>query len=263
MTHHRRLLEERRMSYRTKLRAIDPNGTGLLVVCPACGMKSWILLPDKNDYFQGELQICCPVACGHYSSISDFSPNASLPNLSFDKDFICLRDRTQVKTFGVINRCPVCAIENPREVMNSCADRVLASTSSLPNDLENQLGSLVNTFDGVMRRCNQIAVQNAALLKISHPSVKSFQDAETAQKTLFSFLDISICVQDWPKFLETFQKRHLFSHSLGVIDQKYVTKTGASPSFIGRKIDLSKQQIDQFANDCKAIVSGYFGRFLS
>jgi hypothetical protein len=263
MTDYRRLLEERRMSYQTKLRAIDPYETGLVVVCPACRIESWILLSDENDYFQGALQICCPAACGHYSSISDFSPHASLPNLSFDEDFICPRDKTRFKTFGAIHRCPVCAIENPREVMNNCADRVLASTSTLPNDLADQLGSLVSTFDGVMRQCNRIALQNAAHLNTSHPRVKSFQDAATAQQTLASVLDISKYVQDWPKFLETFQKRHSLSHSLGVIDQKYIEKTGISPSQIGRKIQLSKQQIDQFANDCKAIVRGYFGHFLS
>ncbi len=251
------------MLYQTILRKMDPNNVGLNVVCPTCGTESWILLPQENSYFREELQICCPAACGHYSSIKNFSPLASPANRAFDQEFICPRDNTEFKTYGAINRCPVCAIENPREVMNTCADRVLASTSIQSDDLSEMLGSLVSTFDGVMRQCNIIAIQNAASLHSSHPRVRSFQDVATAQQTLASLLDISKYVLSWPQFLETFQKRHALSHNLGVIDHKYVDKTGVSTSQVGKKVQLSKQEIDQFANDCKGIVRGYFAHFLS
>lgn len=262
MTVFRNFLEERKRRYLTELRAIDPDGMGIFLLCPACKLESWVLLPSENIYFIDTLDICCPAACGHYASLNDFSPCASGEIIDFDEEHICPIDKAKFRTFGVIHRCPVCAIENPREVMNACADRVLASTSSKFSDLADQLSSLVSTFDGVMRRSNRIAQKNASLFGNTHPHIKSFQDAATAQKILAPLLDISVHAKDWQEFMENFQKRHSLSHSLGIIDKKYVDKTAASPLMIGRKIGLSKSQVDQFAEDCKAIVRVYFGYFL-
>lgn len=263
MKDYRQILKDRKTIYLETLRNIDPEGTGIFVDCPACGGESWILFPEENYSFQEELRICCPAACGHYSLLTDFSPSSLNRQTVFDGEHFCSRDKTRFKTFGAIHRCPVCAIENPREVMNSCANRVLSSTSTCREDLAAQLGSLVSTFDGVMRQCNRIAQQNAAHLNHTHPNVKSFQDAASAQKTLTPLFDMSKRVKDWPIFLETLHKRHALSHNLGVIDKKYVDKTGVSPSQIGRRIQLSRSQVEQFARDCKSIVGSYFGHFLS
>lgn len=263
MNHFLKLMEEQSSLYRAKVNAIDPDRIGLMVQCPACSTESWVLLPQENVYFIEQLSISCPAACGHYSDIDDFSPRPSRPYPELDTDYICRRDETHFRTSGVIHRCPLCAIENPREIMNECALRVLASTSLQPNELADQLGSLVATFDGVMRQCNRIAQQNSAAMQSSHPRVRSFQDVASARQALSCVIDISKLVKNWSQFNEMFQKRHALSHNLGVIDQKFVDKAGVDAALIGRKVRLSKTEIDQFARDCQAIVRGYFGHFLS
>ena len=258
------MLNENQKAYREQLDSLDPARIGLSLSCPGCSMKSWLLLPEKSRYaHEPNVRITCPAACGHYADIHEFAPLASAPDDSFDIAHDCVRDGAKFRTFGTIYRCPVCAIENPREVMNSCAQRVLASSANDISDLSNELGSLVGTFDGVMRQTNRIACQNASASGLIHPIVRSFQDIASARNTLDGVIDISKLVRDWSQFNETFQKRHALSHSLGVIDQKYLNKTGVASTQLGRKVQLTRDQVNQFAADCQAIVTSYFGRFLS
>ena len=40
-----------------------------------------------------------------------------------------------------------------------------------------------------------------------------------------------------------FQKRHLVAHTMGVVDQDYITKTGDIQAFVGRKISIGVDEV--------------------
>lgn len=251
-------------AYLAELDAIDPLRTGMKISCPNCQQTSWIKLSRNRHYLQPPIKICCPHACGFFGDLHSFGAHAQNPPADLDIQEICRRDGTEFNTSGKIFRCPVCAIENPREIMIYFVNRVkLISESATQEDLSEKLGSLVSVFDGVMRASNKIACENAVRLGHSHPEIGSFQDIYRVQTKLLQYLDLSACVNNWSNFVTTFQKRHAFSHTLGVADEKFIAKTGVDASLKGRALKLTRAEVIEFAEDCEKIVKRYFAMFLS
>ena len=75
----------------------------------------------------------------------------------------------------------------------------------------------------------------------------SFQNLEGAKTTfLDSFgMDLSaeVAPEEWRTAAIGFQKRHLVTHKLGVVDQEYITKTGDTRAVVGRKIGISAEEV--------------------
>lgn len=253
--------------YLSELRSMDPNGSGVAIVCPDCGASSWIRLSEKR-YSHNPISISCPAVCGAHYHIASFSPIAtSKLNLEpFDIESICRRDGTELAVNGAVFRCPVCSIENPREIMRSlsCRVRTLCSFDSPREELISMLGEVVGAFDGVMRRINSIAVRNhEEMNKPCHPKISSFQNVTAARDKLIPSFDLAAAVNDWPEFAKAFQKRHLFAHSLGVVDSDYLKKTGDQSAVLGKQVLLSSAEIVSLAEGAESIVKNYFGHYLS
>jgi hypothetical protein len=56
-----------------------------------------------------------------------------------------------------------------------------------------------------------------------------------------------IAPDEWIALTNGFQKRHLFAHTMGVVDQDYLTKTGDKQSIVGRKIAVSISEVRELA----------------
>lgn len=253
--------------YLAELRLFDPYGHGVTIICPDCKAKAWIRFADKR-YSENPIFISCPAACGAYYEISSFKPSPNLhSNLShFDIQKECPRDGVRFAVNGVIFRCPVCAIENPREVMHTLSEQIKENcTVDTPREnLINYLSVLIGTFDGVMRRMNAIATRNCQVMGgHPHPKISSFQNISAARTKLLPYIDIASTVNDWPLFLKIFQKRHLFAHSLGVVDSDYLDKTGDISATLGKQVPLSSTELVQVAHDMEMFIKRYFGLFLS
>lgn len=254
-------------TYLAELKSVDPDRIGLKITCPDCNASSWIKLPEKR-YAHNPISIACPVACGAYYPLGLFNPH---PKSKFDTDHFdletkCKRDGTEFALNGALFRCPICGIENPREVMENLVKRVKLSCTSTSSKeiLSNFLGEIVSTFDGVMRRCNKIAIENCNILGgNTHPSISSFQNVSAARDKLLPKFDIARAVSDWPRYIMTFQKRHLFAHSLGVVDAEYIRKSGDASSIIGKQVSLTHEEIISLAENSESIVRRYFAHFLS
>lgn len=249
--------------YLSELRIADPTSQGIQISCPSCRKNSWIRLPAK-PYGHIPIIICCPSDCGYAGDLLSFASFSSPPLEGYDSHITCGRDGAEFKFAGKIFRCPVCAIENPREIMRAKRDDCLRLPAESSEDcLADSLGAVVSTFDGVMRVSNRIAVRNATRLEIPHPVIKSFQDIKSAQLALTPLMRIEATVANWDTFVTMFQKRHAFAHNLGVIDQKYIDKTGVSPDQLGRTVHLTRLEVTDFAENCLKVVNRYFGLFLS
>jgi hypothetical protein len=53
------------------------------------------------------------------------------------------------------------------------------------------------------------------------------------------------------------------SHSLGVVDQQYVDKTGDAQATLGRVITLTSVEVLDAAQIAERLVKSFFGAFLS
>jgi hypothetical protein len=137
------------------------------------------------------------------------------------------------------------------------------------DEIESLLERLVRTFDGLMRRMLEIANKNLVLLgsdapPIYLPQTSSFQNLAGARDRLLpSGWDMEAEVADWPQLTSLFQKRHVLSHRLGVVDQEYVKKTGDASAVVGKKVPLTLAEVVAGAEDCQKLVNGFFGMFLS
>jgi hypothetical protein len=131
-------------------------------------------------------------------------------------------------------------------------------------ELIDLLGHVVSTFDGVMRRCNSIVRSNYQRMGLDpFPQVHSFQSLVAARNKMIGTWDMSSVVSDWGKVVMVFQKRHLFTHGLGVVDQEYIDKSGDSTSTLGKQVSLGSEEVVFLAEETNKIVHAFFGMFLS
>ena len=52
-----------------------------------------------------------------------------------------------------------------------------------------------------------------------------------------------VSTDEWLAAMISFQKRHLLAHTMGVIDEEYVRKTGDAGAVVGRKIVVSEPEV--------------------
>ena len=261
------LQREEDEKYTALLDQFDPDRIGMRIVCPGCGGDSWLTLPAKRGHGRHPLTVSCPRACGTYGLLAIFSPSACARADAgdFDLSNVCRNDGAEIATNGAIFRCPMCAIENPRAIMNDLKTTILKTlTPGASTDACSDLvAKVMSTFDGVMRASNRIAVSNAIELKQSHPVVTSFQNVAAARDKLLPGWDMAKPVSDWPRFVLIVQKRHLFAHTLGVADQDYIRKSGDASTPPGKKVKLTADDVSFFATAAEQIVIHYFGYYLS
>ena len=59
----------------------------------------------------------------------------------------------------------------------------------------------------------------------------------------FDFAD-ELSLDAWIDVCRIFQKRHLLAHKMGVIDQEYIDKANDPAAVPGRKIQVTKDEVD-------------------
>jgi len=58
-----------------------------------------------------------------------------------------------------------------------------------------------------------------------------------------------------------FNKRHILTHNLGIIDEKYLEKTGSRENLLNRKVDVSTIEVHRALNSIRQIVGEARQRF--
>jgi hypothetical protein len=122
------------------------------------------------------------------------------------------------------------------------ARKELGLADTADQDLANHLigdalENIVSAFDGFGR---EICIQRGADIH--------FQNADSARRRVletfgFDFAD-SIGPNEWERAARVFQKRHLLAHKMGVIDEEYRQKSKDPEAIVGRKVQLSKNEVD-------------------
>jgi hypothetical protein len=125
------------------------------------------------------------------------------------------------------------------------ASKELALAESVENDLaEHLIGdaleNIVSAFDGFGREVC------ARKLEDEQEEIR-FQNLPAARKKVqgafgFDFAD-GLTPDEWTNACRAFQKRHLLSHKMGVIDEDYVKKANDPHAVVGRKVSLSRDEV--------------------
>jgi hypothetical protein len=170
-----------------------------------------------------------------------------------ETNIICDNCTLHYSVYGVFAFCPDCGLHNSLQILDKNLE-VVSKMLDYAQDInekiaerlvENALEDCISAFDGFGREiCRVYAKQ-------SHDSGKAekihFQNLESAKKDIqstFGFdISASVTEEDWSSAVRSFQKRHLIAHKMGVVDEKYITKTKDPDALVGRKILISPEDV--------------------
>jgi len=146
--------------------------------------------------------------------------------------------------YGVFGWCPDCGIHNSLQILIKnfeLAGKELILTESADKDMarhliEDALENIVSAFDGFGR---EVCRRKSADIH--------FQNLAGARRRVqevfgFDFAD-GISSDDWRQAVRTFQKRHLLSHKMGVIDDEYIQKANDPVAIVGRRVQVGRVEV--------------------
>ena len=100
------------------------------------------------------------------------------------------------------------------------------------------LENVVSAFDGFGR-----TVSSAKGKEIRFQNLQGAR-RNAIEQFRFDFAD-DLSTDEWEFISRVFQKRHLLSHKMGVIDEDYVQKAGDPLAVAGRKIHVQTEEVER------------------
>jgi len=149
---------------------------------------------------------------------------------------------------------PDCRSHNSLQILSKnleLAKKELALAETAEKDLADHLvgdalENVVSAFDGFGRAiCQQKGVDIR------------FQNLAGARRNVqekFGFdLADGLTLPQWEEICRVFQKRHLLSHRMGVVDEDYLRKTNDPHAVLGRKITVTRDEVVSSINLVEAL----------
>jgi hypothetical protein len=185
-----------------------------------------------------------------------------------ETEVVCDQCTLRYTIYGVFGYCPDCGVHNSLQILNKNLDlveKLLAvaktqDTAIAQNLIENALEDCVSAFDGFGRETCRVFSSKA-----THPEKAieiRFQNIANAQERVRELFVVdfasSLTTDDWMKVQCAFQKRHLLSHKMGVVDEAYLSATGETQSLLGRKVPLAGAQIAELVVRLRTLGSELF-----
>jgi hypothetical protein len=157
---------------------------------------------------------------------------------------ICDNCTLRYAIYGVFGWCPDCGIHNSVQILTKnleLAKKELALAETAERELADHLigdalENVVSAFDGFGRViCRKRGIE------------VRFQNLSGARRNViekfgFDFAD-GLTLDEWEFICRTFQKRHLLSHNMGVIDEDYILKANDPSATVGRKIRVTHEEV--------------------
>lgn len=170
-----------------------------------------------------------------------------------ETETVCDHCSLRYAIYGVFAFCPDCVTHNSHQILEKnleVAEKELALAVSLKGDLMNHLigdalENAVSAFDGFGREACRVHPPQTPVPPKAPPF--SFQSLEGVRKRLqthYGFdLATGLSPQDWTFVIRCFQKRHLLSHRMGVVDQEYLDATSDPHAVLGHKIVITLDEV--------------------
>jgi len=170
-----------------------------------------------------------------------------------ETEMVCEQCTLRYMIYGVFGFCPDCGEHNSLQIFDKNLELVLkmldlasnAEVELLNRMVENALEDCVSAFDGFGREiCRLHAEKSAEPAKVAKVS---FQNLDGAKHNLYALFNVNLSSrvtdEEWKAAVRGFQKRHLLSHTMGVIDEEYVRKSGDVQAATGRKIKVDAEEV--------------------
>lgn len=166
--------------------------------------------------------------------------------------------------FGVFAYCPDCGTHNSLQILQKNMELVQKEINMANGIDDNELSeylikdsleNLVSAFDG-FGRATSLAFSSKSTDEIQAKEI-SFQNILSARNRIQTLFGIdfaaTISETEWETIIRGFQKRHLFAHKMGVIDEEYVKRTNVPTTHLGRKVTISQDEVIELSRLLKII----------
>jgi hypothetical protein len=170
-----------------------------------------------------------------------------------ETEIVCDNCTLRYAIYGVFAFCPDCGQHNSLQILNKnleLVNKMLDMASKAEKELadhlvRNAIEDCVSSFDGFGREiCRVYANKASAPDKVEKLSFQNIEGAKRTLSVLFSInFTAGLSEEEWRIAVSGFQKRHLLSHKMGVVDDEYIQKTGDTQVVVGRKICISDEEV--------------------
>ena len=169
---------------------------------------------------------------------------------------ICNACSLRYAIYGVFAFCPDCGVHNSKQILGAnldLAEKKLGLCGAAPADLvpsliEDALKWQVKAFDGFGREVCRVRAMAVPSVDVSKVSFQNLGGARFNVREKLGF-DFAVAVprDDWEFAARCFQKRHVFDHRSGVVDQEYIDKTHDTTAVVGRKLALTMSEVQRLS----------------
>jgi hypothetical protein len=184
-----------------------------------------------------------------------------------ETQIVCQSCTLVYSVYGVFAFCPDCGKHNSLQILEKSLDIIekimdiveAAATEVADKLIENALEDCVSAFDGFGRElCRLYANQSQNAAKAERISFQNLEIAKTNVVDLFGIdLAAPLSRTEWSVATQSFQKRHLLAHKMGVVDQDYLSKTNDPAAIVGRKVAINRVEVREFARIIRKLATGF------
>lgn len=165
----------------------------------------------------------------------------------------CPQCTLKYAVYGIFAFCPDCGQHNSLQILKKnleVATKMVKMAETVDEDLakkliENALEDCVSAFDGFGREvCRINASQSSSPEKVHKISFQNLDTTKENMNTHFGF-DITqgVTSEEWNYAVICFQKRHLLTHKMGVIDDDYIRRSGDNATTVGHKVTITSNDV--------------------
>ena len=189
-----------------------------------------------------------------------------------ETEIICASCTLRYAVYGVFAFCPDCGQHNSSQIFDKnleLVEKMLELASKVDDTdvserlVENALEDCVSAFDGFGKEICRVHAETA--INPIRAGKISFQDLGGANKNLSSLFDIDlsdgITAEEWEEVTRGFQKRHLLSHRMGVVDEAYIRKTDDIEAVVGRKVTFTPNDVREVVRLVGKLAKYVFAEF--
>ena len=176
----------------------------------------------------------------------------------------------EFSVYGVFASCPCCGQLNALKVALSSLETAkkklaLSEEPSLDEELRQEfvkdaLTGSVAAFDAFGKA---VASNHPTLFPVNRRNL--FQDIEALSVHLQTLgeptLETTVGVPAWEELKWFFQARHIYVHSAGVVDERFIAKQEAPAYMKGRILPLDPERLDRNIDVLEGISRGLYNRF--
>ena len=174
-----------------------------------------------------------------------------------ETSIICENCTLEYAIYGVFAFCPDCGVHNSYQILGKNFELVEKEIMLAENTedkelsqilIEDALENAISSFDGFGRSiCNAFSKISTNPAQTQNVSFQNIKNARNRVIDLFGFdFADGLDLDKWNMTIRCFQKRHLLTHKIGVIDQEYLEKVKDPDAVLGRKILVRQDEVLEF-----------------